>query len=275
MQVHGPGTDPSVAGATHVRGAANRARTSDAAAEAVAPSSGGDAASGGKLRPANGVLRLLQEGHFHGVADVRLRINFANEIAALQATASNAGAAGGDQPILDAVKGVVDTFLKQDGISPDTAEQVRNAASDFQKAVQDLFSGFDGSKDPQGTALVGELGTIFDNFISALQALFPTGVAPTDAVAVPSSDVVTTTDAVTPAATGGSPDVKAFVDQLTQAFQDAIKNLQGQFDSAQVLPPLSGPNGNGGAYQKFLSILDALNGGVAQAAGSTGVDTVA
>ena len=31
-----------------------------------------------------GVLRLLQEGHFKGVSDVRLRINFHDEISAME-----------------------------------------------------------------------------------------------------------------------------------------------------------------------------------------------
>ncbi|MGE5296238.1 MAG: hypothetical protein ACM3VT_15560 [Solirubrobacterales bacterium] len=42
---------------------------------------------------ARGVIRLLQEGHFKGVADVRLRINFAEELA------------GSELPELSAPKG--------------------------------------------------------------------------------------------------------------------------------------------------------------------------
>ena len=34
-----------------------------------------------ETREARGVIRLLQEGHFKGVADVRLRINFFEELA--------------------------------------------------------------------------------------------------------------------------------------------------------------------------------------------------
>ena len=34
-----------------------------------------------EAREARGVIRLLQEGHFKGVADVRLRINFFEELA--------------------------------------------------------------------------------------------------------------------------------------------------------------------------------------------------
>lgn len=37
-----------------------------------------------ETQEARGVLRLLQEGHFKGVADIRLRINFSEELADAQ-----------------------------------------------------------------------------------------------------------------------------------------------------------------------------------------------
>ena len=39
---------------------------------------------GEEMQEARGVLRLLQEGHFKGVADLRLRINFAEELAGIE-----------------------------------------------------------------------------------------------------------------------------------------------------------------------------------------------
>ena len=41
---------------------------------------------------ASGVLRLLQDGHFKGVADVRLRINFHEEIIAAQTETAKSAA---------------------------------------------------------------------------------------------------------------------------------------------------------------------------------------
>ena len=39
---------------------------------------------GEETQEARGVLRLLQEGHFKGVADLRLRVNFAEELAGIE-----------------------------------------------------------------------------------------------------------------------------------------------------------------------------------------------
>ena len=64
-----------------------------------------------------------------------------------------------------------------------------------------------------------------------------------------------------------------FIDQLSEAFQKAIEDLQKSFTDAQVLPELSGPTGNGGAYAKFLEILNGLSGAAGADAG--GVDTAA
>ncbi len=272
MQVHGPGVQGAAVSAGKGRGPAAPARPSEGTLEAAAAPKKTEAASGEKLRPAHGVLRLLQEGHFKGVADVRLRINFADEISALQATASDEGIKGGEGPILDAVGGILDEFLNQDGIESETAEQMRNAASDFEEAVRNLFAGFDGAKDPKGSALVDALGTAFQNFLEAIQALIP---AAPESEAAPPVDVPLASELEVLAVDATGLDFTALVENLTQSFQDAIKNLQEQFASAQVLPPLSLPSGNGGAYEKFLAILNGLNGDDASAGGPSGVDTAA
>jgi hypothetical protein len=202
-------------------------------------------------------------------------MNFADEIAALQAEASTESVARGDRPIIDAVNGILEDFLKQDGIEAETAEQLRNAAADFEKAVRDLFSDFDGSKDPEGSALIEALGTAFDNFLAAVHASFPTEDAQPDSAPAAALGSALSTEAAAPTVADAGPDYTSLVEDLTQAFQDAIENLQEQFDAAQVLPPPSGPNGNGAAYDKFLAILNGLNGDSAPAGGPAGVDTAA
>ncbi|NIP25500.1 MAG: hypothetical protein GWN67_24655 [Phycisphaerae bacterium] len=60
-----------------------------------------------------GVLRLLQEGHFKGVADIRLRINFFNELAAIEAEKLQAIAEEQIEGILESVGTIVDGLIEK------------------------------------------------------------------------------------------------------------------------------------------------------------------
>ena len=53
---------------------------------------------------AKGVLRLLQEGHFKGVADVRLRINFHDELAAIEQAHLRASAQENTVPLTESLR---------------------------------------------------------------------------------------------------------------------------------------------------------------------------
>lgn len=61
----------------------------------------------------DGVLRLLQEGHFKGVSDIRLRINFYNELAAIEAQQLQAAAEEQIDSILQSVGSIVGTMIEE------------------------------------------------------------------------------------------------------------------------------------------------------------------
>lgn len=60
-----------------------------------------------------GVLRLLQEGHFKGVSDIRLRINFFNELAAIEAEKLHAIADEQIEGILESVGTIVGGLIEE------------------------------------------------------------------------------------------------------------------------------------------------------------------
>ena len=85
MNIHSDYT--SLPSANHVP--AGQAKSHRFASDAPAPQTLSDAPAEPtdtfeSPRPAKGVLRLLEAGHFRGVADVRLRINFQQELSAQQ-----------------------------------------------------------------------------------------------------------------------------------------------------------------------------------------------
>jgi hypothetical protein len=59
-----------------------------------------------------GILRLLQEGHFKGVSDIRLRINFFNELASINAEQLQAVADEQIEGILQSVGSIVGGFIE-------------------------------------------------------------------------------------------------------------------------------------------------------------------
>jgi len=225
-----------------------------------------------KLRPAHGVLRLLQEGHFKGVADVRLRINFADELAALQAQSTRAGAEGGAATILEPADAVIEEFLGQEGLDETLITSIQEAAQAFRDAVNGLFDAFDPAADSGGSDLASAIEDAFQAFVEALQELAPQE-GPEEVVPVETPEETTNEIESEPIPTEEF-GFGEFIDRLSAAFEEAIVELRESFQAAQILPELSGPNGNGGAYAKFLEILNGLTGGGGDDAAPS-VDTAA
>lgn len=187
-----------------------------------------------------GVLRLLQEGHFKGVSDVRLRINFFEELAAIEAGKLQAVAEEKVNAVLESVGGIVDTFLEEEnGL---TQEQTASI-SELQETFIQAASGY--TYEP-----VTDLNNAFEEFVEALRNLFTPPAL--------TQEENTTTEAESPDA----PELpwQTFIDNLQSAFTTAMNELTQAFAEARILPELSEPSGNGVAYEKFLAIYNELRG---------------
>lgn len=170
-----------------------------------------------------GVLRLLLEGHFKGVSNLRLRINFSDELAAIEAEKLQAVAEEKVNAVLESVGGVVESFLtKEDGPTEEQAASVLQFQETFVQAVNEYNS-----------ELVADLNTAFDGFVKALNT--ESGDAPGQAW-------------------------QMFIKDLRSAFTAATNELTQAFAEVRILPELSEPNGNGVAYEKFLAIYNELRG---------------
>jgi hypothetical protein len=276
------------------------------AAEPAEDEAAADADAGGAGQ--KGVLRLLQEGHFKGVADVRLRINFYEEFSAMAAAKAAQTMTTGTGELTAGVTAKAQELVSSWGLD----EGAQNAANDLlaqfetaaRTAVQESAS--DGVVD--ATGLAEALRTAFDSFLAQLAALAPlpadtvesvTGDAaepgqselPTDpgippAVEPPAAGETTFTADVAGAGTEDSADpeqpVEAAADvqspavpnpdieSLRQLFADGLARLLASIEDASQLPPLaSQPPGNGKAYNKFLAIYNELAGQASPAEPST------
>lgn len=247
---------------------------------------------GGQVQRGEGVVRLLQEGHFKGVADVRLRINFYDQLQAATTQKSNEALATGSESLVAAVDAKFGEFMDAFQL-PDDAEGLM---TDFQQAADGLIGALqDGSSD--STAVFNGLGEAFANLMTALQQYAP------EPAAEDAGDTMETVPDITEDAEGVEGTVAAAVDSGETAsgvaeepaaaepteFMLALQGLQDWFEAEidslkksvgdlQSLPALSEPNGNGVAYNRFLEMYNALEGksGSDDVAGTdTGIETEA
>ena len=187
-----------------------------------------------------GVLRLLLEEHFRGVSDVRLRINFFEELNAIEAGKLQAVAEQKVNAVLESVGGIVDTFLEEEnGL---TQEQIAGV-SELQETFVQAASGY--TNEP-----VADLNNAFDDFVEALRNLFT--------LPAQTQEENTTTEAESPDA----PELpwQTFIEDLQSAFTTTANELTQAFAEVRILPELSEPNGNGVAFEKFLAIYNELHG---------------
>jgi hypothetical protein len=233
---------------------------------------------------AKGVLRLLQEGHFKGVADVRLRINFHDELAAIEQAQLRTSARENTAPLIESTQAIVQTLIDSGQITQESADQANDELKlGVNQAVHDFLTGQITTKED----LVARLGSVFDAFIALLNAgiISPeqTSSEPTDEIppdqteqvnenveqqespveetgVTEGSNATPEQPAVQDAETEQSDQTPAFVTELTTVFNAAMEQFLGTISEVNALPELSPPTGKGVAYQKFLEIYNELYG---------------
>ncbi|MHC4632404.1 MAG: hypothetical protein ACYS9C_14205 [Planctomycetota bacterium] len=157
----------------------------------------------------DGVLRLLLEGHFKGVADVRLHINFFNELAAIEAAQLQAVAEENVDGVLQAVEMLVGTLAEESEPAveppveppvelpveppvelpveplveptveptvesageptPEVPAEVLELQETFALTVNQLKDDFLAAEAPSTDALVAGMQSAFDEFLAALE----------------------------------------------------------------------------------------------------------
>ncbi len=207
-----------------------------------------------------GAIRLLQQGHFQGVADLRLRINFHEEIAVLERQRLQALAeeniAGLQQTVTDGLNTMVDAGL--------TEQQIADLTSTFAQTVDGLLEGSADTVPLSRGTLVTGLESAFDSLLTALPAVGSSD--PTESQAVlpatnEASEQLAAADRIADDGYSGAlANLQRLVEQLTSAFSDALEVFTHALDDIELMPALSAPKGNGVAYEKFLAVYNDLIG---------------
>lgn len=231
-----------------------------------------------------GVIRLLQAGHFNGVADVRLRINFHDQLQ--QEATQNAARA-----FEAAVPGMLEDFIEKASLLGEQyglSSQGKELADSFAQEIELLLEEAKADETPLATTLAN-MESRFSTFLESLEGAFvglsspfveesnpdeeeiaellEDGETPNEDEQTPQQAAATLNEDEMDKADGGlaQPDgqtaFKAALQELQTWFSQNLASLQSDATAAHELPPLSEPRGNGAAYSKFLEIYRNLNSG--------------
>lgn len=132
-----------------------------------------------------GVMRLLESNHFQSVADVRLRINFFDELSAASASAANAVAESESQVFLEGVDGALGDFLASLSLDDETMDAITARIASFEDDVRAALGSNVTASSIDADALGDALRSVFEDLAAEISLLLS---PPADDV-IPEPDV--------------------------------------------------------------------------------------
>ncbi len=213
---------------------------------------------GDKVR---GVIRLLQDGHFRGVADVRLRINFHDEISALQSEKTGAAIEEGVEDIIEALQAELTASLESSPPEGDLAASIDEASALMFAELKTIPQRDTGESSLQTSEIIPEIQAVFDAFVTSISAS-PEQESPDGTPDTVSSELNAETILESGVDEGEKLTAQEALDQiianLTEAFSSKLSSFEKLLSEISILPDLSEPTGNGKAYNKFLAIYSSM-----------------
>jgi microcompartment protein CcmK/EutM len=225
-----------------------------------------------------GVIRLLQEGHFKGVADVRLRMNFFDELSAIEHAGLSEAVEAVVPELQDTVNGQIDGLLASGELNEAQTAGVVEAQAVFNAATDEAVVAFSGSGALNTDGLQEGVQLAFDALVESLTPLLtslesveggvleaaegeePAVQGEVGAAGILTSGVPEASTEVTTAVPEETPPtlLSTFLNDLQNAFDTALEEVGNALASASSLPALSEPSGNGVAFEKFLAIYNEM-----------------
>ncbi|UCF34830.1 MAG: hypothetical protein JSV78_05900 [Phycisphaerales bacterium] len=242
-------------------------------------------------KKARGVLRLLEAGHFKGVADVRLRINFFEQLSADAAARGGSAARSLLSDLIETVNGQVNEVIRPLADDGDEAVAIDDLRGGFESAVQTSIDDFVSGEGVNLDGLTEALQSSFNALVDELRRTLMTPIGP-EASGEPADDasdaaptlqeqsgnVSGRSPAAVPAQADVAPDdtvvapqhfaetsdqntgLEAALASLVSTFDALLSQLLDSVGNALQMPDPSPPSGKGVAYDKFLDIYNELSG---------------
>jgi hypothetical protein len=217
-----------------------------------------------------GVLRLLENGHFKGVAELRHLIKYADQIRAQRQSDAATAVPQQVSGLMDSVNQQVDALLAPLSLRPDAQQSISTLRSDFDQALQTAVSDHASNGQVDLDGLTAALQSAFDGFVAQLQQIVDPAPAPAttiDPVAgtpagdlTVQADVATETQAASSVAAdpagGVTPSVTSGVDP---AVDPAISG-----NTAATVDPATGDVPQPSLADAFAALVQSFNDALAQ-----------
>ncbi len=218
-----------------------------------------------------GVVSLLREGHFKGVADIRLRINFFDEFTEIKSEELMKDAGEKMDGLLESVENNIETLLEFNQLSEEQSAAVKEHLETFTQAMNQQKDSFLNTDRPVMDDLISGLNSSFEEFVDLVTlALYPTTEMPEEGQA-PAEEIVTQSDPENsadeenggmtepqPSAYSGL-DLQTTIENLRADFTASLQELTDGLNEIKAFhEPLALKN-NGKAYDKFLAILNNMS----------------
>ena len=204
-----------------------------------------------------GVLRLLEAGHFKGVAELQQRIRFHEELSSkTDADAAATFEAGAEDLLID-IRGEIKTIVRSlaldetplDAAASDGGSTEPLASSSlvltFEASVEEAIADatVDGTLDIESAT--ADIQAAFDTMTASLTALY-------ESTLTVDGDTVTATDSTL---------LDDAIASLALVYEEAMAALLASVEESSELEDPTPAPGNGVAFDKFLAIYDSLRYG--------------
>ena len=210
-----------------------------------------------------GVIRNLLAGHFKGVADVRLRINFNDELSALEQEEMSKAIDKGIADLTTLIDSAAGAALGSSEIDEVTSATISDALDTLKANLSQLAE-----EDPMSPeSLVEKIQNSYEDFAASLAPAADEHeqVEPIDSGTVEIATIADEVEAEEPVADNSESvteeptfSMEQFLADLTITFNNELDNLKASLLSINLLPEITEPNGNGRAFDKFLTIYNDL-----------------
>lgn len=211
-----------------------------------------------------GVIRNLINGHFKGVADVRLRINFSEQIEALEQAELAKATGSGLSTLSDSINNEINAALGSEEIDEESSILFMSALETFNNEISQLRTNI-----PQSDNLISEIRSSFDNFVLSTRPTIEEPVEPEPPI---TGETVLSEEVIIPDAEQPGADIISekepqfsidqFLTDLISTFDAELELLETTLANTSVIPEISEPSGNGKAFDKFMAIYNEMKSNI-------------
>lgn len=210
---------------------------------------------------ARGVMRLLDEGHFKGVAELRHRIHHFETLAAEAKASAGASLATPLAELTQSLTEQLDTASADPSLSPSAVIAIGELKSDFEVEMQKISGnasevGFAETRDALELAFAGLVEKLATALAAPSQAQEDIAAIP-----VPADDQSMLELKESDFASAEKPvgtDSDGLIAILTDVFRAELSSLTSGYTVASSLPDPAPAPGNGKAFAKFLAFYNEL-----------------